>query len=87
MTHLMIGYNLALLLAHDAVFLFFSHQHLLYCVKQILLSHILSAVLYRIDSRLVYHIRQIRAHRAAGGKGNSIQIHAFIQMDILGVHL
>ena len=86
MAYLMIGYDLALLLAHDAVFLFFPHKHLFHRIKQILLSHIFSAVLYRIDCRLIDHVGQIRSHRAAGSKGNCIQIHTLVQMDVLGMY-
>ena len=87
MPHLMIGYDFPLFLAHDAVFFLFAHQDLLHRVKQVLLGHIFPAVLHCIDGRFIYHIRQVCPHRPAGGKGNGIQVHAFVQMDVLGVHL
>ncbi len=87
MAHLVIGDDFALFLTHDAVFLLLAHQNLLHRVEQILLVHVLSSVLYRIDRRLVDHIRKIRTHRAAGCKGDGVQIHAVVQMHILGVHL
>ena len=87
MAHFVVGDDLSLLLAHNPVFLFFSHQNLFHRVKQVLLRHVLSAVLYRIDGSFVDHIGKIRAHCAAGGKGNRIQVDAHIQMNVLGMHL
>ena len=62
--HLMIGYNAALFLAHDAVLLFFTHKNHFHRLKQILLGHCVSAVLNRIDSCLVHHVGKVGAHCA-----------------------
>ena len=87
MPHLMIGDDLSLLLAHDAVLLLLTYKHYLHRVKQILLADILPALFYGIDCRLVDHIGQVGAHRAAGGKGNGIQIHGLIHLHILRMNL
>ncbi len=83
----MIGDNLTFLLAHDTVFLLFSHKHLLHRIEQVLLIHILSSCLDGIDRRLIDHIRQIRSNRSRSRQRDLIQIHGIIHPHILGMHL
>ena len=59
MTHFVVRYDPSFFLAHDAVFLFFSDQYNLDCVKQILLADSLTTVLNCIDGCFVDHIGQI----------------------------
>ena len=83
----MVGDDLALLLAHDAVLLLLAYQHHLHRVEQILLADIVPAFLHGVDSRLIDHIGQVGAHRAAGGQGDGIQVHGLVHLHVLGVNL
>ena len=87
MPHLVIGDNASLLLVHHAVLLLLTDQHHLDRLKEILLAHCLAPVLDRKDGRLVHHIGELGAHRAAGRKTDGIEIHRVIEKHILRVHL
>ncbi len=76
-----------LFLAHNAVLLLFSYQHLLHRVKQVFLADTVSAHLYGIDRRLVYHIGKVGTHRSAGRQGDLIQIHGIVHQHILCMYL
>ena len=87
MPHLVIGDDLSLLLTHDTVLLFLSYQYLFHCFKEILLVHIFSAMLNRIDGCFVDHVGKIRTNRTACGKCDRIKVYTVIQMHIFGMNL
>ena len=86
-TDLMVGNDLAFLLAHDAVLLLFSDQNDFHGAEEILLADIFPALLDRVDGSLVDHIGQVGAYRAAGCESDRIQIHGLVHLDILRMHL
>ena len=86
-TDLVVGDDLALLRAHDAVLFLLADQHLLDRGEEILLADEFSAFLDGIDGRLIDHIGQIGAHGAAGGQSDGIEIHALVKLYILRVNL
>ena len=83
----MIGDYLALLLAHHAVFLFFSDKYLFNGVKQVFLAYIFSARLNGIDCRLIDHIGEIGTDCAGSCQCNLVQINRLIHPHILGMYL
>ncbi len=83
MSDLMIGNDLTFFFAHDPVFLFFSYQHLLYRIEQILLADKFSSHFYRIDSGLVNHIGKIRTDSTGCRERDFIQVDRFIHENIL----
>ena len=87
MTNLMVRNDPSFLLIHDPILLFLAYKHLFHSLKQILLVHIFSSMLYGIDRCLVDHIGKIRTNSSACCQCDRIQIHTVIQMDILGMHL
>ena len=87
MSHLVIGDNASLLLVHHAVLLLLADQHHFDRLEEILLTHSLASVLDRKDGRLVHHIGELGAHRAAGRKSDRIEIHRVVEEHILRVHL
>ena len=78
----MIGNNLSLFLAHDAVFLLFPDKNDLHRLKEIFLAHNLSAMLHCIDGSLIDHIGKIRADRTGSCKRDCFQIHALVHAHV-----
>ena len=60
----MVGHDPAFLLAHDPVLLLLADQNDLHGLKQIRLADHMALMLYRIDGRLIDHVRQIRTDSA-----------------------
>ena len=87
----MVGNNPAFFLAHDAVFLLFTHQNLFHCLVQVFLADQVSSLFDGVDCRLVNHIGKIGTYRTAGCQCNGIQIHGLIHfyifcMDFQNLH-
>ena len=86
-SHLVVGDDAPLLLAHDPILLLLAHQHNLHSLKKVLLGHCAAAVLHRVDGGLIHHVGQIRAHGSGGGQGNLLKVHGLVKEHVLGVHL
>ncbi len=84
-TDFMVGDNLALLLAHNAVLLLLADKHHLHCVEQIFLADELPAFFDSVDRRLIDHIGKVRADCAARRKRDRVKIYSLIHQHILGV--
>ena len=88
MTHLVVGDDLALFVAHDPVLLLLTaHGNQLKGLEEIILVDELPVMFYRVDGRLVDNVGQIRSHQPGGCQGQGLQIHGLIHGHILGVHL
>ena len=88
MTDFVIRYDLALLIAHDAVFLLFStDRNKLKCIKQIGLVYKLSAIFYCVDGSLIDHICKIRSYESGCCQCKCIKIYGLIHHDIFGMNL
>ena len=83
----MIGDDLPLLRAHDTVLLFLAYKNLFNCVKEVLLAYIFPAFLDRIYCSFVDHIGKIGTYGTACCKGNGIEIHALVHLNILRMDL
>ncbi len=86
-SYLVVRNDPSLFPAHDTVFLFFSDQHHLDCIKQILLADSLTAVLDCIDRCFVDHIGEIGTDRSRSCKCDLLQIYGFIHADVFGMYL
>ena len=88
MTDFVIRYDLALLIAHDAVFLLFStDRNKLKCIKQIGLVYKLSAIFYCVDGSLIDHIGKIGTYKSCRCKRKCIKVYGLIHHDIFGMNL
>ena len=84
---LVVGDDAPLLGAHDAVLLLLAHEDLLDGLEEVLLGDKLPVVLDRVDGGLVDHVCKVRADGTGGCKGDLVEVHGLVHLDILCVHL
>ena len=87
MSHLVIRNDPTFFLAEDPVFLLLTHKHDFHSLEQIFLGNHVSSVLDCQNGSFINHIGQIGTYRTAGCQRDRFQIHGFVQMHILGMHL
>ena len=87
MSHFVIGYDTTLLAGQDTVFLFLTHTYQFHRIQQILLAHILPAVLDGQDCSFIDHIGQVRAHGTDRCQTDLIQIYRLIHQHVFGMYL
>ena len=87
MSHFVVGNNLAFLVAHHAVFLFFTADcHEFKGFKQIRLVDKFASMLYCIDCSLIDDIGEIGSYESRACKCKCIEIHTLIHMHIFCVY-